>query len=406
VNAVSWRGDSNILASASEDATLRLWEMENGTAVKNWNAKTQLLALAFTRDGRLVTGGRDQVTRIWNQDGKQLAETKPVGELAVSVGYSDESHRAITASLAGIVQVCQDGKPESVGNLVTNPPTLDERLAVAKKNLQQKTDATAPLVSAEHKAETDVAAAQVILSAAQQTLAALTSDAEKLTAEVKQIGTGRAASDAERTKAATTIQQIESARPSIAEALRHLTEALGKLPNDVKLTATQRALTDELKSMEANSTGLQTKVAELAAATTAADLKLKEVNARLELANKDVAAAAEKVKSLEAESQKLAAAFHAAQKAAAPAEKELADASHAVARWQDEIAFRDQMAALGKDLEAAREVVADRQAVLEKANQQLAAVQSTVSSAKAKVDEASHSVDAVSEKIQQARGKK
>ena len=240
VNAVSWRGDSNILASASEDATLRLWEMENGTAVKNWNAKTPLLGLDFTRDGRLVTSGRDQVTRIWDQDGKQLAETKPIGELAVSVGYSDESRRAITASLAGAVQVYPDDKPDALGSLVTNPPVLDERLAAAKKSLQQKTDATAPLVGAQQKAEADVAAAQAILTAAQQKLAALKTDSDKLAAEVKQISAARAASDAERTKAVTSIQQIEAAKPSVAEALRHLTEALGKLPNDAKLTATQR----------------------------------------------------------------------------------------------------------------------------------------------------------------------
>ena len=49
-----------------------------------------------------------------------------------------------------------------------------------------------------------------------------------------------------------------------------VSEALGKLPNDAKLTATQKMLTDELNGMEANSTGLQTKVTELAAALTAA----------------------------------------------------------------------------------------------------------------------------------------
>jgi predicted nucleic acid-binding Zn-ribbon protein len=406
VNAVAWRGDSNVLASASEDATLRLWEMENGTSVKNWTAKTPLLGIDFTRDSRLVTCGRDQITRIWNQDGKQLAETKPIGELAVSVGYSDESNRAITASLAGAVQVYQADKPDAVGSLVTNVPSLDERLAAAKKSLQQKTDAAAPLVAAKRKAEADVAAAQPILAAAQQKLAPLKSNSEKLAAEVKQIAAARAATDAERTKAVTNIQQIEAAKPSVAEALRHLTEALGKLPNDAKLTAAQQALTDELKGMEINSTALQTKVTELTAALTAADARLKDTNARLEAANKDVASAAEQVKSLEAESQKLTATLLAAQKAAAPAEKELADANGAVARWQNEIAFRDQMAVLAKDLEAARKLAADRQAELDKAKQQLAAVQTTVNAAKAKVDEASHGVDAVSEKIQQVRAKK
>ena len=38
VPSVSWRSDSNILASCSEDSTIRLWEMENGGEVKNWGA--------------------------------------------------------------------------------------------------------------------------------------------------------------------------------------------------------------------------------------------------------------------------------------------------------------------------------------------------------------------------------
>lgn len=406
VNAVTWRGDSNILASASEDATLRLWEMENGTQVKNWNAKTPLLAAGFTRDGRIVTSGRDQITRIWDQDGKQLLETKPIGELAVSVAYADESKRAISASLAGPVQLYNDDKPDALGSLVTNPPALDERLAAARQTLQQKSDSSAPLVSAVHKAEADATAPQATLAAAQKKLAGLKSDADKIAAEVTQISTARAASDAERTKAATSVQQIESAKPSIAEALRHLTEALGKIPNDAKITAAQTVLTEQLKAMETNSAGMQAKIAELTAAINAADAKLKEPNARLEAANKEVAAAADQVKSLEAESQKLAAALDAARKAAAPAEKELADANRAVARWQDEIAFRDQMAALQNELEAVRKVAADRQAELDKANAQLATVQTTVNGAKAKVDEASKGVDAVTTKIQQARSKK
>jgi hypothetical protein len=403
VNAVSWRGDSNILASASEDATLRLWEMENGTQVKNISAKTPLLSADFTRDNRLVTCGHDQRTRIWTQDGQQKLETSPIGELAISVAYSDESRRAITGSWSGVVQVYDVDKGAVQGGLVTNPPMLAERLAAAKKNLQQKTNAAAQIVSAEHKPEAEAAAARKALTAAQQKLAALNSDADKVAAEVKQIAAARAATDAERTKAAASVQQFESARPSVAEALRHLTEALGKLPNDARLVATQRTLTEQLKALEASSAALQTKFNELTVALTAADAKLKETNARFDLINKDRSAAAEKMKPLEAESQKLAAALETARKAAAPAEKELADANRAVARWQAEIAFRDQMAALQKDLEAARKLAADRQADLDKANQQLAAVQTTVNGAKSKLDEASHSIDDETAKIREAR---
>jgi hypothetical protein len=400
VNAVAWRGDSNVLASASEDATLRLWEMENGTQVKNWNGKTPMQSLDFTRDGRLVTCGRDQVTRIWNQDGKQLLETKPIGEVAVSVGYSDESKCMITASQAGVVQVCKDDKAATLGSLVTNPPTLAERLAVAQKTQKQQADAAAPLIASKQKAEAEVAAAKAPLTEAQKKLASLKADADKIGAEVKQITAARATSDAERTKIAASIQQTESARPSISEALRHLTEALSKLPNDAKLAAAQQGLNEQLKVMEAASASQKVKITELTAAITATDAKLKEANTRLEAANKNVSAAAEQVKSLETQSQTLTAALDAAQKAL---DAKTADANRAVARWQNEIAFRDQMAALQKDLDAARKVAADRQAELDKAGQQLAVVQTMVNAAKANADEALKGVDGVNAKIQAAR---
>src|SRR5262249_31349882 len=102
VNAIEWRDDSNILASASEDATVCLVEMENGTAVKKWNAKTPLTAVDFTRSGQVITSGRDGVLRWWNQDGQQGKETKPVGDLAVSVAFCDETQRAIMASWSGV----------------------------------------------------------------------------------------------------------------------------------------------------------------------------------------------------------------------------------------------------------------------------------------------------------------
>ena len=109
----------------------------------------------------------------------------------MSVGYSDESHRVITASLAGAVQVYPDDKPDMLGSLVTNPPALDVRLAAATKSLEQKTNAAAPLVGTKNKAQADVAAAQAILTAAQQKLTGLKTNSDKLAAEVKQISGAR-----------------------------------------------------------------------------------------------------------------------------------------------------------------------------------------------------------------------
>ena len=360
----------------------------------------------FTRDGRIVTGGRDQIVRLWDQDGKQLKETKPIGDVAVSVAFCDESQRAIAASWAGVVQVYKADDAAVLGSLVTNPPTLDERLAAANDTLQKKTAVSVPLVETLHKTEAEFNTAQTALAAAQQRAGALQAEAEKLTAEGTQVGQARAAADAERTKVAATISQTDAARPLVAEALRQVTEALGKLPKDAKLVEVQRLLTEQQKALETGSSGLQAKLAEFTTAVTTADARLKETNARLETVGKESAAVDEQVKSLDAQSKQTAAALDAARKAAQPAEAELVAAQQAVARWQGEIAFRDQMAALQKELEAARKVAADREAELDKASEQLAAVQSTVNAAKTKVDEASHGVDAVSAKITAARSGK
>jgi predicted nucleic acid-binding Zn-ribbon protein/mono/diheme cytochrome c family protein len=403
VNAVSWRSDSNLLASASEDATVRLWELENGTQVKNWNAKTSVLSMDFARDGRIVTCGRDQVTRLWDQEGKQLKETLPIGEAAVSVAFGDESSRAITASWAGAVQVYKADDATAVGTLVTNPPALAERLTTAQETLKAKTAAATPLVETVHKAEAELVVAQTALSAGQKEAEKVQAEVTRLASEVKQASDARAASDAERNKAATTIAQLQGAKPLVGEALRNLTEALGKQPEDAKLVEVQRQLTEQLKAMETQSIALQTKVNELTGTIAAADDKLKKTNSQLEPVNKAAGEAQEKVKGLATKVQQVTAALESARKAAQPAEAQLTQAQHDVARWQDEIAFRDQMAALQKELDAARKVTADRQAEVDQATKQLATVQATVNSAKSKLDEASRGVDAVNAKVEAAR---
>ncbi len=406
VTGLSWRGDSNLLASASEDATVRLWELENGTQVKNWNAKAALLSLEFARDGRIITCGRDQITRLWDQDGKQLMETPPIGEIAVSATFCDESIRAVAASWAGTVQVYKADDATVLGGLVTNPPMLDARLAIAQQRLKEKTDLSGPLTEAARKAEAEIASVKTALTKGQEEAATLQSEVNRLTSEISQIGESRAASDGERTKISTTIAQVQAAHPLVAEALRHLTEALGKRPDDAKLVEVQGQLTEQLKTMETQATELQAKLTELTAAVTAADARLKDTTSQLDAANKAVTAAAERVKSLETQSTQLTTVLESARKAAQPAEAELAQAQHDVARWQDEIAFRDQIAVLQNELEAARKLAAERQAEVDKAAEQLLAAQTIVNSATAKLDEASRGVDAASAKIQAARSPK
>ncbi len=403
VNAAAWRGDSNLLASASEDATVLLWEMENGTAVKKWNAKSPLSALDFTRDGNLATGGRDGILRLWNQDGQPIKESPSIGDLVVSVAFCDETQRAVAASWSGALQVFKAEDAAPIGNLVTNPPMLDERLTAAKATLQQQTATSTPLTAAKLQVEGELKNAEAAVVTAQQKAAELQAKAAALAAEVSKIGQARSAAETERTQFATTLSQNEAARPLVDGALRHVIEALGKVPNDAKLAEVQRQLTEQQKTMTEGSASLQAKLGNLVTVIANDEAQLKALNAQLEGAGKESAAAAEQLKTLQALYDQVAKALAAAQQAAGPAEAELAAAQQAVTRWTDEIAFRDQIAALQKELDAANKVAAARQVELDQANKQLSDVQSIASAAKQQADEAAQGVDAVSAKIRAAQ---
>jgi chromosome segregation ATPase len=284
--------------------------------------------------------------------------------------------------------------------------TLEEHLAAAQRLLQEKTSVAAPLVDALHKAEAELVPAQQALSDARHQAALLQKNIEALAAQSKQISDSRAASDAERTNVSATLAQVQAAQPLVAEALRHLTEAVGKAPADTALAEAHRQLTEKLKAMEANATELQTKSEELVGAVAAADAKLKESAAQAEAARRQSAAVAERVAALEAQVQQLAAALEAARREADPAQAEIAQATREVERWQNEITFRDQMAALEKELVDARQLAAARQAELETANNQLADAKSAVDSATVQRDQAAHAVDAIHARIQAARAAK
>lgn len=404
INGISWRGDSNVLASGSEDGTVRLWEPENGAQVANWNAKSAVLALEIARDGRLVTCGRDQVVRVWDQGGKALIETAPLGDVAVSATFCDESLRAFAGSWAGVVQAYNVQDAAVIGGLATNPPALEERLAAAQQLLQEKSAAVAPLMEAAKKVEAELAAVQSTFTAAQTDVAGVQSKLDQLAAQANELTRSRATIEAERITLGTEIANRQAAQPAIAEALRHLTEALGKLPQDAELASLQQKLTEQLNGNDARAKEHQLKIAELSVEVQAAEAQINEINASIEATRKELEAATARAATVQGPLDNAQKAAAAARQEADAASAAAAQAQQAVARWQDEIAFRDRMAGLQARLAEANKLADERQAELDRANEQLAAAKSSADAVAAKRAEAAQGVEQLEAEIRQARG--
>ncbi|WP_009630584.1 NB-ARC domain-containing protein [Synechocystis sp. PCC 7509] len=72
--SIAFSPEGGILASGSDDCTLRLWDVKDGNSINVIEGHTlDIFALAISADGQLlVSAGQDQAVRLWNLDGQSL----------------------------------------------------------------------------------------------------------------------------------------------------------------------------------------------------------------------------------------------------------------------------------------------------------------------------------------------
>ncbi|MDB6152309.1 MAG: chromosome segregation protein [Chthoniobacteraceae bacterium] len=153
---------NGVVASASEDGTVKLWDVKEAKEIRSWNAHAGGTACVdFSPDGRIVSCGRDKIAKVWDQTGKLLGQSQPFGEIALRAVLS--SDRVIAGDWNGDIRVSSlDGKP--LGELSANPTPIEESLVPAKKRLTDAESAMVPLqqqfAAAEEAVKTEKAAAQ------------------------------------------------------------------------------------------------------------------------------------------------------------------------------------------------------------------------------------------------------
>jgi hypothetical protein len=113
--------------------------MEALRQIKSINAHSGgAQAVTIARDGRILSCGRDRTAKLWDPNGKLLREFPKLADVALRVAFCNETDRAMVGDWTGAIRLyaAKDGKP--AGQWSANPPTLDDRLRVAKSQLTAK----------------------------------------------------------------------------------------------------------------------------------------------------------------------------------------------------------------------------------------------------------------------------
>lgn len=351
VYSVSWRIDGNVLASGSEDTTIRLWEMENGGQIKSWGAHAAgVFSVEYCRDGRIVSSGRDKTAKLWDSNGGAIRSFEAFNDLALQATHCDETDRVVAGDWTGEIRVWNAADGTRLGNLSTNPPTLEERLAQtqalvapAMEKLGAATGERDTAVAAWKSQQEKVATVNLTWQTADKKktdqLSVVTAEEQKLAAEqVREKDLSDKIGILQK-----AIPELKAAATKAAEALE-LTKADEELKKVVEqLQAQVTAREEELKGKDGELSISKTEVVKLAG----------NVESQKQILVTDEQALVAAKAALDAETAALAPYEKAAQEketVLAAAQNELNRTNGLVDRWQNYIALRDELSAL----EAAR----------------------------------------------------
>ena len=340
-----------VLASASEDGKIALWNVKEGTEIRSWAAHAGgVLWVDFTPDGRIVSCGRDKIAKVWDATGKQIIATEAFGDLALRCALSSE--RVIAADWTGDIRVYAiDGK--KLGSLTANPIGIAEQLAQAGKTLAETQAALPNLQKAVADAESRVKSEREAAEAKRKV--DLAAAEQRKTAAVQAVEAAKAA-----------VGNAEKAADALKVQIAKAQEALGvarKTATDLETAAASR--------QRANAEAAAKTAQEAQDRAKAEAARLAEARAKLTAGTPEFAKAEQQVKEAEAKIAKtekaLADAKHGVDAAPVPPAREKVDAAKAaVAAAQKSLEdLRQQhqkaLAAAGNAKAAAPKAIADAQ---------------------------------------------
>ncbi|KKD38763.1 hypothetical protein [Limnoraphis robusta] len=140
VNNISFSPDGKLIASASQDKTVKLWNLE-GKVIKNLPHNAPVWTVKFSPDGQLIaTASEDQTVQLWTRDGKLLHSLKGHQDSINDLSFSPDSQLLASASDDNTIifwnregQLIEKlrGDGSKFSSVSFSPPSEDSELIVA-----------------------------------------------------------------------------------------------------------------------------------------------------------------------------------------------------------------------------------------------------------------------------------